>query len=101
MASAAADALQPRRLPDGRLRLGFFHYRCANRLTFFDQLDLAVLRETGAGGNQVTHDHVFLEAAQFIDLTQCSRLRKNASRILERGSGNKAVRFERSLRDAE
>jgi len=39
-------------LPDRRLRLGFFHYRRANRLTFLDQFDLAVLRETSAGGNQ-------------------------------------------------
>ena len=81
-------------LPDGRLRLGFFHHRCADRLAFFDQLDLAVLRETRAGGNQVTHDHVFLEAAQSIDLAQRRRFRQNTSRILERGSGNKAVGFE-------
>src|SRR5436853_7435744 len=70
-------------LPDGRLRLGFFHYRCANRLTFFDQFYLAMLRETRASGDQVTHDHVFLEAAQSIDLTQRSGLCKNTSRILE------------------
>src|SRR2546430_8895948 len=52
-------------------RSGFFHHRCTNWLTFFYQLDLAVLGETGTGGGQVTQDHIFLETAQAIHLTPC------------------------------
>src|SRR6266568_4682858 len=88
-------------LPDGRLRLGFFYHRRADWLSFFDQLDLAMLSEPGSGRDQVTHDHVFLETAQFIDLAQCGRFGENAGRILERCGRDKAVGFQRGLRDAE
>jgi len=43
------------------LRLGFFHDGGADRLAFLNQLDLAMLGEASTGGDQVTHDHVFLE----------------------------------------
>src|SRR5213593_3948867 len=72
-----------RSLSDRRLRLGFFHHRRADGLTFFNELDLAMLSESGSGRDQMTHDHVFLEATQFIDLAQCGRFGQNAGRILE------------------
>jgi hypothetical protein len=39
--------------------------------------------ETGSGRNQVTHDHVFFEAAQEVDFAQVSGLGEDASRVLE------------------
>ena len=68
---------------------------------FSTSLISRVLRETGAGRNQVTHDDVFLEAAQMIDLAQRGRFGENAGRVLERGRGDEAVGFERGLGDAE
>src|SRR5215470_6430924 len=86
---------------DRRLRFGFFYYWRTDRFTFFDQLELAVLRKAGPGRNQVTHDHVFLEAAQPIDFAQRSRFSEHTGRILERSRRYKAVGFQRSLGDAE
>jgi hypothetical protein len=54
-------------LSQRRLRFGLFHYWLPDRLALFDKLDLAHRREAGAGRDQVTHDHVFLKAAQFVD----------------------------------
>jgi len=70
-------------LADCRLVLGFFHYRRADWLAFFDKLDLAMLPEPCSGRNQVTHDHVLLKSTQLIDFTQCRRFGENAGRILE------------------
>jgi len=70
-------------LSDRWLRLGFFHYRRADWLAFFDQLNLAMLSEPGSGRDQVTHDHVFLKATQFIDFAQCRRFGENAGLVLE------------------
>src|SRR5262249_12878536 len=81
-------------LTDRRLRFGFFHHWRANRLAFFNQLELAMFREPGSGRNQVTHDHVFLEAAQPIDFAERSRFSEHTSRILERSRRNKAVGFQ-------
>src|SRR6478672_6793189 len=89
------------KLTDRRLRFGVFHHWCANRFAFFHQLELTMLRETGSGRNQVTHDHVFLEAAQPIDFAQSGRFSKHTCRILERSRRNKAVGFQRSLGDPE
>src|SRR6187549_3691687 len=96
----SANNYQPA-LTNRRLRFGFFHHWRANRLAFFHQLELAMFREPGSGRNQVTHDHVFLEAAQPIDFAECSRFSEHTSRILERSRRNKAVGFQRSLGDAE
>ena len=60
-----------------------------------------MLREPRPSRDQVTHDHVFLEAAQPINFTERGCLCKNASGVLERRSRNKAVRFKRSFRDAK
>src|SRR4029077_17054324 len=94
------DALQYK-LPDRRLRFGVFHHWRANRFAFFHELELTMLRETGSGRNQVTHDHVFLEAAQPVDFTQRSRFSEHTCRVLERSRRNKAVGFQRSLGDPE
>ena len=40
-------------------------------------------REAGAGGDQVTHDDVFLEAAQLVDLAERGRLGEDARGVLE------------------
>ncbi len=83
-AGTDADVLRTlSHLSDRRLRLGFFHYRRADWLAFFDELDLAMLSEAGSGRDQVTHDHVFLKATQFIDFAQCRRFGENAGRVLE------------------
>src|SRR5581483_7995514 len=52
---------RPALLPDGRLWLNVFHHRRANWLAFFDQFDLSMRGEPGAGWNQVTHDYVSLK----------------------------------------
>src|SRR5581483_8810051 len=88
-------------LTDGRLRLGFFHDRRADGLAFLDELDLAMSREARAGGDQVSHDHVFLEAAQFVHFAKRCRLGQNAGGILEGGGGNEAVGLQRGLGDAQ
>src|SRR6266496_2093665 len=51
-------------LPDRRLWLGFFHHGRANRLAFFDELDLTMFGEACSCRNQMTHNHAFLEASQ-------------------------------------
>ena len=66
-----------------------------------DELDLAHRREASAGRDEVTHDHVFLEAAQVIDLAQRGRFGQDAGGVLEGRRGDEAVGFERSLGDAE
>src|SRR5579884_2821764 len=88
-------------LTDGGLRLGFFHDRGADGLAFLDQLDLAMSREACAGRDEVSHDHVFLEAAQFVHFAQRCRFGENARRILEGGGGNEAISFQRGFGDAQ
>jgi len=57
--------------------------------------------ETCSRWYQVAHDNVFFEATQLVDFTERCRFGEDTGRILERCSGNKAVRFERSFRDAK
>ena len=40
-------------------------------------------RESGSRRNQVTHDHVFLEATQFINFAQRGRFGQHTGRVLE------------------
>src|SRR5689334_2350277 len=95
-------ALAPaRHLTDRRLRFGFFHHGCANGFAFFHETNLAVLRESRARWNQVTHDHVFLETAETIDLPERGSFGQNTGRILERCCRDEAVGFERRLGDTE
>ena len=53
-----------------------------------------MLSEPGAGWDQVTHDHVFLKAAQFIDFPQRGCFGENTGCVLERRSRDKAVGFQ-------
>src|SRR6266576_5244136 len=88
-----------RSLPDRRLRLGFFHHRRAHWFAFFDETNLAMFRKTGAGWNQVTHDHILLKSAETIDLAERSRFGQDACCILERCCRDEAICFERGLGD--
>src|SRR5579884_489738 len=47
------------------------------------QLHLAMIFVSGAGRDDVTHDHIFLEAMEVIHLGQSRRLGQNACRVLE------------------
>src|SRR5260370_21399544 len=55
---------------------------------FREELDVAVALEARAGGNQPAHDHVFLQAAQVIDLSGNRGLGKDARRLLEACRGD-------------
>src|SRR5437868_3962495 len=88
-------------LADGGLRLRLFHHGCANGLAFLDESNLAMFREPAAGGNKVTHDHVFLESTKAIHLPERSRFRKHPSRILERCGRNETIRLKRRLGNSE
>ena len=61
----------------------FVHQRRADLLAQLDELDLAHRREAGAGRDEVTHDDVFLEAAQVVDLAQRRRFGEDARGVLE------------------
>src|SRR5262249_46388625 len=94
------DGLQYK-LTNRGLGFGFLDHWRANGLAFFNQFELPMFRKTRSGRYQVTHDHVFLEAAQPIDFAEGRRFGENTCGILERSRRNKAVRFQRSLRDAK
>src|SRR6185503_10301136 len=73
------DTLQPAPLlPDRWLRLGFLHYRRAHRLAFLNKTNLTMFSKTGAGRNQMTHDHILLKSSETIDLAERSRFRQDA-----------------------
>src|SRR5437588_3419467 len=84
----------PHRLSQRRLRFGFLDQRFADRLAFFDKLDLAHRRETSSRRNEMAHDDVLLEAAQTIDLAERRRFREHARRVLERRRRNETIGFE-------
>ena len=78
----------------------------AGRRDFFCALcrfhfNLAVTGESGAGGNEMAHNDVFLEAFQGIGLAEGGCFRQNARGILERCRGNEGFRFQGGLRDTE
>src|SRR5687768_3838370 len=60
-----------------------------------------MMAEAGAGRNDVTHDHVFLEAAEHIDFAHRRCFGENTGRVLEAGGAEEALGFERRLRDTE
>ncbi len=64
-------------------------------------LRLAVVMESGAGGDEVTHDDVFLEAAEVIDSAQGRCFGEDTGGVLERCGGDEGVGFQRGLDDAE
>ena len=49
----------------------------------------------------MTHDHILFESKELIDLTQSGRIGQNPGGVLERSRRDKALRFKRSLGDAE
>src|SRR5260221_7908500 len=57
--------------------------------------------KAGARRDDVTHDHVFLEAAQVINLGTGRGLGQHAGRVLKGRGAQEAVGFERRLGDAE
>ncbi len=71
------------RLAKRGLHLRLFHQGSADLFAKLDELDLAHRREAGAGRDEVTHDDVFLEAAQAIDLAQRGRFGEDAGGVLE------------------
>src|SRR5215467_7560486 len=71
--SPFVDCLPRRNLGEGgsllanrRLHLGFVHRWYADRLTFLNEPDLAMCRESRSRRNQVTHDHVLFESAEAV-----------------------------------
>src|SRR6478609_109270 len=64
-------------------------------------LELLVSREARARRDQVTHDDVFLEAAQGVDLAQRRGVGEDARRLLEGGGRDEALGLERGLGDAQ
>src|SRR4029079_1899992 len=62
-----------------------FEGRLLHRHLFLLQVDVAVRRHAGAGGDEAADDHVLLEAAQVIDAAGNGRLRQYARGLLERG----------------
>ena len=58
-------------------------------------------RQACASRNQVTHDDVFLEALQHVDLAERRSIGEDARRLLEGCGRDEALGFERSLRDTK
>jgi len=72
-----------RGLPYRWLRFGFLYHRRAHRLAFLNETNFTMFSKTGAGRNQVTHNHILLKSAETIDLAQRSRFRQDACCILK------------------
>src|ERR1700739_2895820 len=82
-------------------RLGLLRRHFGLRSYHLDRLHIAMIAETGTSRNKVSHDHVFLEPAQVIDLSESSRFREYPGGILERGSRNEAVGLQRRLSNTQ
>src|SRR5437588_285527 len=68
---------------------------------FRQQLNVAVMLEARAGRNEPAHDDVFLEAAEIVHLAGNGRFGKHARGFLEARGGDKRIRRERRLGDAQ
>ena len=68
---------------------------------FSEELDIAVTFEAGARRDQTSHDDVFLQAAQVIDLPGDGRFGEDAGGLLEARRGDERIGRERRLGDAE
>src|SRR5271168_4125711 len=77
----------------------FFHGR--GRGHFRQQLNAAVVLETGSRRDEAAHDDVFLEAAEIIDLAGDRSFRKDACGLLEAGCGDERVGRKRRLGDTQ
>src|SRR6478609_2767719 len=62
--------------------------------------DVAVLRKTGSGGDELSDDDVLLEADERVALALHGRLREDAGGLLERRGRQPRLRRERRLRDS-
>src|SRR5205814_1620512 len=65
------------------------------------QLQAAVVLQTGTSRNEPAHDDVFFQAAQVIDFSGNRSLGKDARRFLEACSGDEGVGRERRLGDTK
>src|SRR6516164_2305598 len=98
----AAQEVQPGGLVCGRKFRGFRQFLDRGRSGHFrEQLDAAVVLESGARRNQSAHDHVFLQAAQVVHLPGHSRFREYARGLLEASRGDERVGRKRRLGDAK
>src|SRR5712664_349170 len=68
---------------------------------FRQQLNAAVVLETGARGDEAAHDDVFLEATEIIDLAGDGRFGEDAGGLLEARGGDERIGRERGLGDTE
>ncbi len=91
---------------DARL-FGFLSRNRLNRLLGLEVLialgrrDLqAVDRGARSGRNQASHDHVFLQALEIIDLSGHCRFGQHPRGFLERGRGDEGIGLQRGLGDA-
>ena len=62
---------------------------------------VAVPEETGAGGDEVAHDDVFLEATQPVGFAEGSGIGEDPGGVLEGGGGNEGLRFQRGFGDTQ
>ena len=85
-------------LPGDLLALG---QGLADDFAELHELDVLVQREAGAGGDEVAHDDVLLEAAEIIHAAEGRGFGQDASGVLEARGGDEAVGFQRGLGDAE
>ena len=57
--------------------------------------------ETRSSGNDMAHDHVFLEAPEIIHFAHGGRFRQHTRRVLEGGGAQETLGLQRGLRDAQ
>src|SRR5438128_12424604 len=67
----------------------------------FLHVDVAIGRHAGAGGDQPADDDVFLQATQIVHTTGDGGFGEYPRRLLERRRGDKRLRRQRRLRDAQ
>src|SRR6267143_727318 len=72
---------------------GLFHFR--------REPHVAIVLHAGAGGNQTSYDHIFLQTAQVVHRSLNGGFGEHARGLLERRCRDERVSRERRLRDAE
>ena len=65
------------------------------------ELRLAVVIESSADRNQVTHDDVFFETAEVIDASESRCFSEDTGGVLEGSGGDERVGFQRGFGDAK
>jgi hypothetical protein len=79
----------------------FFHRAGEHRALGLVEVEVAVADEAGAGGDEMPHDDVFLEAAQVVGLRERGGLGEHTGGVLEGGGGDEALGLDGGLGDAE